>query len=151
MSIGDLPPSTVAYGKAFDEAINVAAEVKDSGAIEPPLSAASLRLAIQNIEATRDDVGDLDNTQAHAAAVEVVVRERFYGILVSPHRIAITNWSLTFLEAATSIEEPAFGQMWNLLDVVSILSDHGMWRNLHMEMSTLMCCQSSAKLDLCFV
>ena len=106
MSIDDIP-SISAYAKSIERLLAKAVEVKDSGDIEPPLTEAELGDVTSEIEDTRASLGRTDNIQSHNAAVETAVREKFYDLL-----------------ASTSIDEPAFGEVWNLLDVVSIISDH---------------------------
>ncbi|KKY17487.1 putative nuclear matrix protein [Phaeomoniella chlamydospora] len=99
--------STSAYGKVIQDLLARALEAKDSGRIEPALTQDQLGPFVHDIEITREALGESENGQAHHAAIETVVRERFYDIL-----------------ASTAIDEPAFGQMWNLLDIVSMISDN---------------------------
>lgn len=80
-----------------------AREIKPAGGIEPALT-------------TQDFGTDLDEVKALSqsplnrsyAAIETACRNTFYDLL-----------------ASTSIEEAAFGQVWNLFDALSVLSDLG--------------------------
>ena len=75
--------STSAYGKVIQDLLARALEAKDSGRIEPALTQDQLGPFVHDIEITREALGESENGQAHHAAIETVVRERFYDILVS--------------------------------------------------------------------
>ena len=106
MSIDDIP-SVARYANTIHDLLTKAVEVKDTGNIEPPLTEADLGEVTGAIQTARTASGEAENTQAHNAAVETAVRDKFYELL-----------------ASTSIDEPAFGEVWNLLDIVAIISDH---------------------------
>ena len=102
------PPLEIvaAYRHAINPSLDSLPSSPPSGAIEPATTESDcgdLVLQIQHLQ-EQGDMGD--GQQAQYAAIETVFRERFYELL-----------------ASTQIEDPAFTQMWNLLDVVSILSD----------------------------
>ncbi|KAL8849101.1 MAG: hypothetical protein Q9221_005905 [Calogaya cf. arnoldii] len=80
-------------------------ELKPDGGIEPPLTSTSLSGDVETI-IRRAEGGIATNTQDHYAALETACRNIFYDLL-----------------ASTPIEDQAFSQLWNLLDIVSILSD----------------------------
>ena len=79
--------------------------IKPDGGIEPPLTSATFNGDVETI-IKRAGHGASLNTQDHYAALETACRNIFYDLL-----------------ASTSIGDKSFGQIWNLLDVVSILSD----------------------------
>ncbi|PGH11436.1 hypothetical protein AJ80_07115 [Polytolypa hystricis UAMH7299] len=95
------------YRSLVQDLLAKATELKTDGGIEPPLSEADLGDALQLIEQRRELVMKEQSQQAHYAVVETAFREKFYDLLVS-----------------TSIDDPAFIQIWNLLDIVSIFSDN---------------------------
>ncbi|KAL8962039.1 MAG: hypothetical protein Q9193_001496 [Seirophora villosa] len=80
-------------------------EVKPDGGIEPALVSASFSGDVENI-AKKINLGRSVNTQDHYAALETACRNIFYNLL-----------------ASTSIQDKSFGQIWDLLDLVTILSD----------------------------
>ncbi|KZF22775.1 hypothetical protein L228DRAFT_268158 [Xylona heveae TC161] len=90
-----------------------AQEVKTSGSIEPPLLESDFDGAI-NDRIFRSEEQGTNNTQqaeigrqAHYAIIETAVRNIFYSTL-----------------ATIPIDDPRFIRLWNLLDIVSILSDN---------------------------
>ncbi|WEW59375.1 hypothetical protein PRK78_004846 [Emydomyces testavorans] len=96
------------YRELVEELLDAAAEVKQSSAIDPPITEADLGDAIRE---TRDNEAEIlknQSLQSTYAAVETAFREKFYHLL-----------------ATTSITEPEFVQIWNLLDIVSFFSDNG--------------------------
>ncbi|KAI4202114.1 MAG: hypothetical protein LQ350_002781 [Teloschistes chrysophthalmus] len=78
---------------------------KPDGRIEPALTAASFQGDVE-ILTKQAEGGVTVNPQDHYAALETACRNIFYELL-----------------ASTSIQDPSFGQIWDLLDIVSILSD----------------------------
>ncbi|KAJ5604986.1 hypothetical protein N7510_010140 [Penicillium lagena] len=95
------------YRKLVDSLLDRAAQVKPDQHIEPPLTEALLGEAIWRVSGPDEDIVKQMNQQTQLAAVEIAFRERFYRVL-----------------ASTSIDDPAFIQIWNLLDIVSIFSDN---------------------------
>ncbi|KAL8723725.1 MAG: hypothetical protein Q9225_000020 [Loekoesia sp. 1 TL-2023] len=80
-------------------------KIKPTGGIEPALTSASFDGDLEIISG-RGEGGVTANAQDHYAALETACRNIFYDLL-----------------ASTSIEDNWFGEIWNLLDIVSILSD----------------------------
>lgn len=81
--------------------------VKQDDGIEPPLTKADCAELVGQVEIKVADQSTSQTKKAHFALIETVFRERF-----------------SFFLATASIDEPSFTQVWNLLDVVAILSDH---------------------------
>ncbi|CAO1598514.1 hypothetical protein XANCAGTX0491_002277 [Xanthoria calcicola] len=80
-------------------------ELKPDGGIEPALTSTNFGGDLETI-IRRAEGGVTVNAQDHYAALETACRNIFYDLL-----------------ASTSIEETSFSQIWNLLDIVSLLSD----------------------------
>ncbi|KAL8755811.1 MAG: hypothetical protein Q9199_003376 [Rusavskia elegans] len=80
-------------------------ELKPDGGIEPALTSTNFGGDVETI-IRRAEGGITANAQDHYAALETACRNIFYDLL-----------------ASTSIEETSFSQIWNLLDIVSLLSD----------------------------
>ncbi|KAL8715036.1 MAG: hypothetical protein Q9220_000993 [cf. Caloplaca sp. 1 TL-2023] len=90
---------------ALKDLLSRSKEVKPDGGIEPALTSISFNGGVEKI--TRHVThGIAPNAQDHYAALETACRNIFYDLL-----------------ASTSIEESSFSQIWNLLDIISILSD----------------------------
>jgi THO complex subunit 1 len=83
--------------------------VKQDEGIEPPLTEANCADLVVKVETKVADKSIGQTKKAHYALIETVFREKF-----------------DFLLATESIDEPSFTKIWNLLDVVAILSDHGL-------------------------
>ncbi|KAJ5632288.1 hypothetical protein N7490_008627 [Penicillium lividum] len=94
------------YRELVDGLLDRAAQIKTDKQIEPPLTEALLGEPIWQISSEHNGV-KLLNQQTQYAAVEIAFREKFYHIL-----------------ASTSINDPSFIHIWNLLDLVSIFSDN---------------------------
>ncbi|KNG82441.1 THO complex subunit Tho1 [Aspergillus nomiae NRRL 13137] len=95
------------YRRLVDSLLARAELVKPDKQIEPPLTEAHLGEAIWKVEGDDEKVANRLSQQTQFASVEIAFRERFYSLL-----------------ATTSIEEPSFIQIWNLLDIISIFSDN---------------------------
>ncbi|KAJ6084317.1 hypothetical protein N7486_011117 [Penicillium sp. IBT 16267x] len=95
------------YRGLVDNLLNRAAQIKTDKQIEPPLTEALLGDRIWQVSAEDKAPEKLLNQQTQFAAVEIAFREKFYRIL-----------------ASTSINDPSFIDIWNLLDLVSIFSDN---------------------------
>ncbi|KAJ5161461.1 hypothetical protein N7492_006853 [Penicillium capsulatum] len=95
------------YKAHVDGLLKRAVQVKPEEKIEPPLTEGLLGESIWQVSGTAADAVKQLNQQTQFAAVEIAFRETFYRIL-----------------ASTSIEDPAFIHIWNLLDIVSIFSDN---------------------------
>ncbi|KAE8373214.1 THO complex subunit 1 transcription elongation factor-domain-containing protein [Aspergillus bertholletiae] len=95
------------YRRLVDNLLSRAKLVKPDKQIEPPLTETHLGEAIWKIEGDDEQVANRLSQQTQFAAVEIAFREKFYSLL-----------------ATTSIDEPSFIQIWNLLDIISIFSDN---------------------------
>ncbi|RAQ47627.1 THO complex subunit Tho1 [Aspergillus flavus] len=95
------------YRRLVDNLLTRAELVKLDKQIEPPLTETHLGEAIWKVEGDDEQVASRLSQQTQFAAVEIAFRERFYSLL-----------------ATTSIDEPSFIQIWNLLDIISIFSDN---------------------------
>ncbi|KAJ5810440.1 uncharacterized protein N7503_002658 [Penicillium pulvis] len=95
------------YRGLVNDLLDRAAQIKTDKQIEPPLTEALLGDRIWQLPADDGASGKLLNQQTQLAAVEIAFREKFYHTL-----------------ASTSINDPSFIHIWNLLDLVSIFSDN---------------------------
>ncbi|CAG7919108.1 unnamed protein product [Penicillium olsonii] len=95
------------YRRQVDSLLDRAAQVKPDKQIEPPLSEAQLGEPTWQLSPEGQKATEHLSQQTRLAAVEIAFREKFYRVL-----------------ASTSIDDPAFIQIWNLLDIVSIFSDN---------------------------
>ncbi|MCJ1271694.1 hypothetical protein MMC22_011599 [Lobaria immixta] len=93
------------YSVAIKNLLKRARNVKVNPSIEPALNASDFAGDIEEFGKLSNG-SFLANNQAHYAAIETACRNTFYDLL-----------------ASTSIDQPAFSEIWNLLDIVSILSD----------------------------
>jgi THO complex subunit 1 len=81
--------------------------IKPTASVEPALPTAELVPAVDSLDADIDE--EYASDQAYRfAAVETAAREQFYSIL-----------------SQTSIQEPEFVAVWNLLDVLLLCGDRG--------------------------
>ncbi|PGH02372.1 THO complex subunit 1 [Blastomyces parvus] len=106
MAVDDIAAVKV-YRQLVQGLLDKAAEIKKDGSIEPPLTDADLGDAIRRILQDQESGLKGQSQQAQYAVVETAFREKFYDLL-----------------ATTSIDEPSFIHIWNLLDIVSIFSDN---------------------------
>lgn len=116
------------YRRLVDDLLSRADEVKADKQIEPPLTESTLGESIWLVRGEDETLVNQLNQQTRLAAVEIAFREKFYYLLVCmDSRGRRVNWWLTsrFFKASTSIDEPAFIRIWNLLDIISIFSDNG--------------------------
>ncbi|RJE27393.1 nuclear matrix protein [Aspergillus sclerotialis] len=95
------------YRKHIDLVLKRAENAKPDQKIEPPLSETHLGDAPWLVQEDDQPIVNSSNQQTQTAAVEIAFREKFYSIL-----------------ATTSIDDPTFIQIWNLLDIISIFSDN---------------------------
>ncbi|PYH47221.1 THO complex subunit THO1/HPR1 [Aspergillus saccharolyticus JOP 1030-1] len=95
------------YRSLIDELLSRAEHAKPDGQIEPPLTEAQLGDSFWLIQGEDAQVIKKLGQQTQLAAVEIAFREKFYSLL-----------------ATTSIDEPSFIRIWNLLDIISIFSDN---------------------------
>ncbi|KAI9044225.1 THO complex subunit THO1/HPR1 [Aspergillus affinis] len=106
--------TTHAYRRLVDNLLTQAEQVKPDKQIEPPLTEAHLGESFWRIQGEDEKIANRFNQQTQFATFEIAFREKFYHILliVDP------------LKAHTSIDDPGFIQIWNLLDIISIFSDY---------------------------
>ncbi|EAW20472.1 THO complex subunit THO1/HPR1 [Aspergillus fischeri NRRL 181] len=95
------------YRNLVDDLLNRAEQIKKDAQIEPPLTEAHLGESIWAIQGEEERLVEQLSQQTRFAAVELAFREKFYSLL-----------------ASTTIDEPSFIRMWNLLDIISIFSDN---------------------------
>ncbi|KAJ5225206.1 THO complex subunit Tho1 [Penicillium chermesinum] len=95
------------YKTLIESLLDRAAQAKPDKQIEPPLTEAHLGEAIWQVSKEHEGTVSQLSQQTQFAAAEIAFREKFYHIL-----------------ASTSINDPSFIDMWNLLDIVSIVSDN---------------------------
>lgn len=116
------------YRKLVQDLLDKAAESKDSATIDPPLTEDNLRDTISHILSNESSPLKDQSPQAQFAAVETAFRDKFYDLLVLRLLLkaaAPDDLLTSFYQATTSIDDPSFIQVWNLLDIVSIFSDNG--------------------------
>ncbi|KAL9615307.1 MAG: hypothetical protein Q9167_000278 [Letrouitia subvulpina] len=98
-------PSVARFITALNQLLAKAETIKPDGLIEPALTSSSFDGQVEAIGKEGEGT-TIANPQAHYAALETACRNIFYDRLGS-----------------TTIDQPSFGLIWNLLDIVSILSD----------------------------
>jgi THO complex subunit 1 len=104
MSVTDELDSVQAYRDLIEHHLTGLNDVKHDEGIEPPLTEADCGELVDEVQSK---ASDRPNKKSHYALIETVFREKFYSLLETE-----------------SIDEPSFTKLWNLLDVVAILSDH---------------------------
>ncbi|KAG4438123.1 hypothetical protein IFR05_006403 [Cadophora sp. M221] len=90
-------------GKLLQETLERALEIKTTSNVEPPLGKADLAGLLVRFDTVFPSTASADSKKH---AVETAVREAFSNIL-----------------ASTTIDSPSFVNVWNLFDILSILSD----------------------------
>ena len=91
------------FSTSIKKLLAKARELKPQGDVEPTLTTSDFGEVLAEVKELSQ------NTPGRSyAAIETACRNIFYASL-----------------ASTSIEEAAFGEVWNLFDVLSILSDSG--------------------------
>jgi THO complex subunit 1 len=95
------------YKGVIDGLLDRATQVKPAQ-IEPPLTEGLLGDRIWQVPEQDQGIVKQLSQQTQYASVEIAFRQKFYPLVNS-----------------TSIEDPAFVHIWNLLDIVSIFSDNG--------------------------
>lgn len=107
MSVTEELDSVQAYRELIDHHLAILDGVKQGRGVEPPLTEADGAPLVAKLESKAVDGSTEKNKRAQYALIETVVREKFYSLL-----------------ATESINEPSFTKVWNLLDIVAMLSDH---------------------------
>ena len=116
-------PSVETYARSIQVWLKKAKHVKHESSIEPALPISEFDEQVQDIASIRSH-GSVNSQQAHYAAIETAIRNIFYDILVCDHRCRDSQ-VLTKSQASTSIDQPSFCAIWNLFDIVVIVSDNG--------------------------
>ncbi|KAJ4514897.1 hypothetical protein HRR83_003182 [Exophiala dermatitidis] len=109
MSVTDVP-AVKAYKPLVSHHIQRLSEARQGSDIDSPIvesDCAELLEAIRSIRAQSLEHDKADSPQLHNAALETVFREIFVHIV-----------------ATVAISEPAFSQVWVLLDIITVLSDN---------------------------
>ncbi|KAI5306491.1 hypothetical protein KEM55_008595, partial [Ascosphaera atra] len=105
--VAETVPAVKTYKRVINELLDTAGQIKATSSIEPPLTENDFGDAITKAyAAAQGELGGLKQ-QGHWDAVETVSRGIFYHLL-----------------ATTSIDDPSFVRIWNLLDLLSIFSDN---------------------------
>jgi THO complex subunit 1 len=99
-------PSVATYKTLIDSCVQKLGDGREEGDIEFVVHESECDGLIDQIRQTRSDVPS-EALQIHNPAVETVCRDLVWDIV-----------------ASVDISEPAFAQVWVLLDVINILSDH---------------------------
>lgn len=93
------------YRQALQELLTEARNAKPNGGIEPAITPSDFNGAIESL-GRRSGSKFLTSPQSHYAAIETACRDIFYDLVGS-----------------TPVEDTGFSEVWNLLDIISILSD----------------------------
>ncbi|OCT46082.1 hypothetical protein CLCR_00393 [Cladophialophora carrionii] len=105
MAVTDVP-SVATYKDLIDSCLQQLSDGREDGDIDSAVFETECAQLLSQILAIRKDATS-DTLQIHNAAVETVCREIVWDIV-----------------ASVDISEPAFAQVWVLLDVINILSDN---------------------------
>lgn len=100
-------PSVASITAKLQALLEQAKTIKPTASVEPALPTADLIPAVDSLDADVDSKYASDQAYRFAA-VETAAREQFYSIL-----------------STTSIEDPEFVAVWNLLDVLLLCGDRG--------------------------
>ncbi|KAI0168459.1 nuclear matrix protein [Pestalotiopsis sp. NC0098] len=98
-------PQVVAFGTALDDALEYAKNVKPSSAIEPPLTKNDFSQFLAQLPTIFPSDAD---KQRQLPVFESVVRRRFDDLI-----------------STTSIENPEFVEVWNIIDLTIVLAESG--------------------------
>jgi THO complex subunit 1 len=108
VSMADVDVESICiYRRLIDDLLARADQAKPDKQIEPPLTETQLGEKIWALQGENEQAVAHLGQQTQFAAVEIAFREKFYSLL-----------------ATTSIDEPEFIHIWNLLDIISIFSDN---------------------------
>ncbi|KUJ19932.1 uncharacterized protein LY89DRAFT_611898 [Mollisia scopiformis] len=91
------------FGSLMEEMLDKAQEVKQTDTVDPPLNKSDLADSFEEILSIFSPTTSAD-FKKHV--IETAIRPIFYNLL-----------------ATTSIDSPSFVRLWNLFDIISILSD----------------------------
>lgn len=99
--------SVAVYKPLIETYIQALSEKREDGDVDSPVLESDCSQLVEQIQAIRKDVEPSEAQQIHNAAIETVFREIFVDTV-----------------ATVDISEPAFAQVWVLLDIIAILSDN---------------------------
>ncbi|PBP16012.1 guanylate kinase, partial [Diplocarpon rosae] len=91
------------FGMLLQEMLAKALDVKPTNAVEPPLNKSDLTELFAKVDSTFPSAA---SPESKKHAIETAARESFNNLL-----------------ASTTIDSPSFVNVWNLLDILSIMSD----------------------------
>ena len=103
-SVADLQPVAIATAR-LQVLLDKARLVKPDSTVEPPLPISPL---IEDVNGLQDGFGESYDQASRFGAVETGARELFYTLI-----------------SAANIQDPAFVQVWNLLDILLLCGDQG--------------------------
>ena len=106
MAITEVPLAAT-YKDQIESCIQQLSDGREYGDIDSPVPESDCAQLLDKIRLLRKDGASLDAPQLHNALVETVCRDLLWEII-----------------ATVDISEPAFAQVWVLLDVINILSDN---------------------------
>ncbi|KAG6005877.1 hypothetical protein E4U43_000531 [Claviceps pusilla] len=117
-------PLVISFNALLDELLNEAAEVKPTPTIEPALKKTNFNNVAARISSCLSNHGatdtNTDGTAVQSTGSRDAVKSQQFAIIETAARHLFVQ-----LIASTPIESPDFVKMWNLLDILSILSDDG--------------------------
>ena len=116
-------PLVETYARSIQLWLRKAKLVKHYSSIEPALPISEFDEQVQDIASIRE-LASVNSQQVHYAAIETAIRNIFYDILVCDHPCGDSQL-LIEQQASTSIDQPSFCEIWNLFDIVVIVSDNG--------------------------
>ncbi|KAL6895060.1 THO complex subunit 1 transcription elongation factor domain-containing protein [Trichoderma evansii] len=106
-----------AFGELLNELLDEASAAKETTTIEPALSKSDFANIFDRVSSslTRSNIAGTESN-----APQDSLRSRQFAVVETAARDSFSK-----LIATTSIDSPKFVRMWNLLDILSILSDDG--------------------------
>lgn len=97
----------VIFGELLEDLLQRAEKVKQTNSIEPPLNKPGFADILERLESAFFSSADSTELKKRShAVIETAIRDKFNNLL-----------------ASTTIGSPSFVKVWNLLDIISILSD----------------------------
>ncbi|KAK7952542.1 uncharacterized protein PG986_008270 [Apiospora aurea] len=116
-------PQAAAFSQALQAALQHARQIKTSNTIEPALTRADFNDLFAQLPTIFpvDDAEDASATEGKANDSKAVdpKKKRQYDVVE-----VVARNQLNALVASTSVDQPEFVDMWNLLDIVTALTDN---------------------------
>ncbi|KIX06733.1 uncharacterized protein Z518_04709 [Rhinocladiella mackenziei CBS 650.93] len=106
MSVIDVP-AVETYKPLIEAHIQRLSEAREDSDVDAPILEPDCEELLEQIREIRNQGDSKEGAQIHNAAVETVFREIFVDVV-----------------ASVDISEPAFAQVWVLLDIITVLSDN---------------------------